>query len=67
MLECFSFLEKKEMFFSFSIDQGPPDGWRGPDERMDDGPWGDFGSEADGSMRGRGKPRGGRRGRGGRR
>ncbi|RMX45751.1 hypothetical protein pdam_00004175 [Pocillopora damicornis] len=48
-------------------DQGPPDGWRGPDERMDDGPWGDFGSEADGSMRGRGKPRGGRRGRGGRR
>lgn len=52
-------------------DQGPHDGWRGPEEPFDDGPWhdderGPFPS-GDSPMRGRGKPRGGRRGRGGRR
>lgn len=43
------------------------DGWRGLDECMDDGFWGDFGFEVDGFMRGRGKLWGGRRGWGGRR
>jgi len=47
------------------LDQGPPDGWRGPEEHLDDGAWhqdfprgGDFGPGPDGdsAMRGRGKP-----------
>ncbi|XP_068754632.1 uncharacterized protein [Montipora capricornis] len=52
-------------------DQGPHDGWRGPEETFEDGPWQDDDRGAfppgDSPVRGRGKPRGGRRGRGGRR
>lgn len=66
---------KRAVNFDSFLDQGPPDGWRGPEEHLDDGAWhedfprGDFGPgpEGDGAMRGRGKPRGGRRGRGVRR
>lgn len=58
------------LFFRL-IDQGPPDGWRGPEDNFEDGPWHDDERgpypPGDSPMRGRGKPRGGRRGRGVRR
>ena len=58
------------LFFCL-IDQGPPEGWRGPEDNFEDGPWHDDERgpypPGDSPMRGRGKPRGGRRGRGVRR
>ena len=55
----------------YLIDQGPPEGWRGPEDNFEDGPWQDDERgpypPGDSPMRGRGKPRGGRRGRGVRR
>ena len=57
--------------FFYLIDQGPPEGWRGPEDNFEDGPWHDDERgpypPGDSPMRGRGKPRGGRRGRGVRR